>query len=72
MVRWGFELSPGDAGGTVVTQTWQVLPAYADGFAEEEDPGMTLEQRLDLMRALALQGMPETLANVKEEAESAA
>lgn len=74
MVRWGFVLAPaadGDTGsGSEVTQTWEVLPGYVPGFAEEESPGMTLEQRLDLMKALALQGMPETLANVKAEAES--
>jgi hypothetical protein len=80
MVRWGFELAPAKAGGdesgggtstsTEVTQSWEVLPAYVTGFAEEEDPGMTLEQRLDLMQIFALQGMPETLANIKAEAEA--
>lgn len=70
MVRWGFELRPGDTGGGEVTQTWEVLAGYADGFAEEENPGMTLEQRLDLMKALALKGMPETLANIKDDAEA--
>jgi hypothetical protein len=70
MVRWGFELRPGDAGGSEVTQTWEVLAGYADGFAEEENPGMTLGQRLDLMKALALKGMPETLANIKDDAEA--
>jgi hypothetical protein len=81
MVRWGFELVPstggdgsGSGGGarTEVTQSWEVLPAYETGFAEEEDPGMTLEQRLDLMKVFALQGMPETLANIKAEAEAEA
>lgn len=72
MVRWGFELAPSPGGGTELTQTWAVLPAYEDGFAEEEDPGMTLEQRLDFMRAMAEAGMPETLANLKSDAESAA
>ena len=71
MVRWGFVLEPASGGGTEVTQTWEVLPAYADGFATEENPGMTLEQRLDLMKALAESGMPETLANLKRDAESA-
>jgi hypothetical protein len=82
MVRWGFELAPAKAGGdgsssgratsTEVTQSWEVLPAYEIGFGEEEDPGMTLEQRLDLMQVFALQGMPETLANIKAEAEGGA
>lgn len=70
MVRWGFVLEPSPEGGTTVTQTWDVLPGYADGFAEEENPGMTLEQRLDFMKAMAETGMPETLANLKDDAES--
>jgi uncharacterized protein YndB with AHSA1/START domain len=70
MVRWGFVLEPSSGGGTEVTQTWEVLPGYADGFATEEDPGMTLEQRLDFMKAMAETGMPETLANLKRDAES--
>jgi uncharacterized protein YndB with AHSA1/START domain len=70
MVRWGFLLEPSADGGTEVTQTWEVLPGYADGFADEENPGMTLEQRLDFMQAMAEQGMPETLANIKRDAES--
>lgn len=70
MVRWGFVMEPAPAGGTALTQTWDVLPGYVDGFAAEEDPGMTLEQRIDLMRAMAEQGMPETLASLKRDAES--
>jgi hypothetical protein len=46
------------------------LPSYEDAFAEEGDPGMTLEQGLDLMRDLAHSGMPETLANLKQAAEA--
>lgn len=69
MVRWGFQLRPVDV-GTELTQTWEVLPGYADGFAEEDEPGMTLEQRLDLMHGFAESGMPETLANIKRAAES--
>ena len=49
----GFVLEPVSGGGTEVTQTWEVLPAYADGFAAEESPGMTLGQRLDFMKAMA-------------------
>ena len=47
-----------------------MLPGYVDGFAEEEDPAMTLQQRLDLMKKLAERGMPETLAALKLDAES--
>jgi len=69
MVRWGFTLDAAD-GGTLVTQTWEVLPSYEDSFAEEEAPGMTLEQRLDLMQEMASSGMPETLKNLKKVAEA--
>ncbi len=66
----GLFLEPSPGGGTEVTQTWDVLPAYVDGFGAEENPGMTLEQRLDFMKAMAESGMPETLANLNREAES--
>jgi Polyketide cyclase / dehydrase and lipid transport len=70
MVRWGFVLEPASGGGAEVTLTWDVLPGYPDGFAEEEDPGMTLEQRLDFMKAMAEAGMPETVASLKRDAEA--
>ena len=70
MVRWGFTLRPSGEGQTEVTQSWEVLPGYEDGFAEETNPGMTLEQRLGFMQKLALSGMPETLAKLKVAAES--
>jgi hypothetical protein len=68
MVRWAFSLRPA-ATGTEVTESWQVLPGYVDAFAEEEEPRMTLEERLDVMRSMAEQGMPETLAGLKQAAE---
>jgi hypothetical protein len=69
MVRWGFQLEA-TAEGTHVTQSWEVLATYEQSFAEEAEPGMTLEQRLDLMREMARSGMPETLANLKQAAEA--
>jgi hypothetical protein len=71
LVRWGFTLRPADDGGTDVTQTWEVLPGYADGFAREGDAAGDLARRLDGMKAMAETGMPETLAKLKVEAESA-
>jgi uncharacterized membrane protein len=68
-VRWGFHFAPG-ADGTELTQQWEVLPGYADAFAEEDDPGMTLQDRLDLMKTFAESGMPETLENIKRTAEA--
>jgi uncharacterized protein YndB with AHSA1/START domain len=69
LVRWGFALSPTGSGGTEVTQTWEVLPSYAEGFAAEGDAAGDLAQRLDGMKGMAQTGMPETLANLKAEAE---
>ena len=37
LVRWGFTLQRDESGGTEVTQSWEVLPSYADGFAAEGD-----------------------------------
>lgn len=69
LVRWGFTLRAADSGGTEVTQTWEVLPTYADGFAAEGDAAGDLTQRLVGMKAMAETGMPETLTNLKTEAE---
>jgi len=50
-----------------VTQSWEVLPAYPEGLGVDED---SATQVLDMMRQLALQGMPETLAAIKQHAET--
>ena len=69
LVRWGFTLRAAESGGTEVTQTWEVLPAYAAGFAQEGDAAGDFAQRLDGMKGMAEVGMPETLANLKAEVE---
>jgi len=69
LVRWGFTLRPAPSGGTEVTQTWEVLPAYAAGFAQEGDAAGDLARRLDGLKTMAEAGMPETLASLKSEAE---
>ena len=71
LVRWGFTLRPAPSGGTEVTQSWEVLPGYEAGFAQERDAVGDLAQRLDGMQAMAIAGMPETLAGLKSEAEGA-
>ncbi len=68
MVRWGFRFTPADAGGTEVTQSWEVLPTYAEGLGVDEESAVGV---LDMMRDLALQGMPDTLAALKADAEGA-
>jgi hypothetical protein len=69
LVRWGYTFAPVD-GGTSVTETWEVLPGYEQGFAAEGPGGGTLADRLDLMRGLAVDGMRRTLERLKEAAES--
>ena len=66
MVRWAFRFRPVDGGGTEVTQSWEVLPTYAEGLGSDDASAVGV---LDMMKDLALPGMPETLAALKEDAE---
>jgi carbon monoxide dehydrogenase subunit G len=72
LVRWGFQLE-GAGAGTDVTQTWEVLPEYVvfvrAGKPEASDGDIA--SAIDGMKGLALTGMPETLAKLKADAESA-
>lgn len=70
MVRWGFAFERVDA-GTQVIQTWEVLPDYERGFAEEGDGVGSLSDRLDMMQHLAVEGMRTTLERLKAHAEDA-
>lgn len=67
MVRWSYSFRPLDDGGTEVTQSWAVLPTYAEGLGVDEDSAIGV---LDMMKDLALSGMPETLAALKADVES--
>ena len=67
MVRWGFELRPVAGGATEVTQTWQVLPDYGSGLGLDE---AATRDVLEMMKDAALQGIPQTLAALKADAES--
>jgi uncharacterized membrane protein len=69
MVRWSFRFRPADGDRTEVTQSWEVLPGYADGLGVDED---SARQVLDMMKGMALEGMPETLAALKRDAEAGA
>lgn len=66
LVRWGYTFTPaGD--GTDVTETWEVLPAYPD-FTRSGNPDMTdddLAARIEGMAAMARDGIPATLAQLK-------
>jgi len=52
-------------------QSWLVLPTYAAGFEAEGPDRGELRDRLDLMQAMAEQGMPETLDGLRRAAEAA-
>jgi len=71
MVRWGFLLRATSPTTTEVTQTWEVLPGYVDGFAAEGPEAGELKDRLDFMKAMAERGMPETLESIRQAAERA-
>jgi uncharacterized membrane protein len=68
MVRWGFHFEPTGSGTTTVTQSWEVLPTYADGLGTDEAGARGV---LDMMQDMAVSGMPETLSALKAEAERA-
>lgn len=70
LVRWGFAFEPLADDRTAVTQSWEVLPTYAAGFAAEGPDAGELADRLDFMQGMAETGLPETLAALKQEAEA--
>ena len=67
MVKWGFHFRPLDDSRTEVTQTWEALPSYAEGLGLDDESATGV---LDMMKGLALEGMPATLAALKSDAES--
>ena len=67
MVRWGFLFETIAGGSTEVTQTWEVLPDYADGLGVDDESAVGV---LKMMKNAALEGMPQTLAALKADAES--
>lgn len=68
-VRWGFVLEPVDGGGTVLTQTWEVLPDYATAWEVDGHSLDDLPAVLDLLKGMAETGMAETVAGIKQAAE---
>ena len=67
LVRWGFRFRPLADARTEVTQTWSVQPTYAEGLGVDEESALGV---LEMMKGLALPGMPETLAALKADAEA--
>jgi len=66
-VRWGYTFTAVD-GGTLVTESWEFLPAGLTMF--EERFGADAEAQVAERRRLAHSGMPATLAALKRAAES--
>lgn len=68
LVRWGFILDPAGAGATTLTETWEFLP---DGIAFfEEKFGDAAAAQIADRTQQALDGIPRTLAAIKQIAES--
>jgi hypothetical protein len=67
LVEWGYQFRPAD-GGTEVTETWQVLPAYPD-FLRTRVPEEEIKARIDDRETAARDGIAATLANLKAIAE---
>lgn len=68
LVRWGYTLEE-EAGGTKVTESWQILPAYP-AFVSGGDENFDVKGRVDGMAQMAKEGIGTTLANLKRLAES--
>ena len=68
LVRWGYTFRAVD-GGTEVTESWEVLPGYGD-YITGLVPDMDVVQYLDGVKPVTQQGMAETLAALKDVAES--
>jgi hypothetical protein len=69
LVRWGYTFMPVGDGTTTITESWQVLDAYAD-FIAKVAPGVDVIADLDGVRAPTAAGMAQTLASLKAAAES--
>ena len=68
LVRWGYAFEPA-TGGTRVTESWQVLPAYP-GFVTSGNPYADVAARIEGMAQMARDGIRDTLANLKRVAEA--
>lgn len=67
LVRWGYTLTPAGA-GTTLTESWDFLPEGIAMFEEKYGDGAEI-QIADRTRQ-ALDGIPKTLASIKQIAES--
>ena len=67
LVRWGYGFAD-IGGGTEVTESWQVLPAYPD-FVRDGNENVDVKARIDGMAQMAREGITATLASLKRIAE---
>lgn len=68
LVRWSYTFVK-EPRGTVVTESWQVLPAYPV-FVSAGNEDVDVKARIDGMALMAKDGIGATLANLKRIAES--
>jgi len=68
LVRWAYALEEKD-GETMVTESWQVLPAYPD-YVTADNPTADVAACIDGFVALTQAGLRDTLANLKRVAEA--
>jgi len=68
LVRWSYTFEP-EAGGTTVSESWQVLPAYPD-LLRARDKDVDLNARLDSTARRTRDSIKATLANLKRVAEA--
>lgn len=68
-VRWGYTFTEQD-GGTLLTESWDFLPAGLVGFADRY--GADAEAQIADRTAAARSGIPATLAAIKRAAEHGA
>ena len=66
-VRWNYTFAPVD-GGTELTESWHFLPTGIAGFQQKY--GDDAENQIGNRAAAAYRGIPETLAAIKQAAES--
>lgn len=66
LARWGYRLRPVEA-GTDLTEYWEFLPAGLARFAERY--GADADAEIDQRTAAAREGIPRTLAALKQIAE---
>ena len=67
LVRWSYLLEPCDE-GTLLTETWDFLPAGLAFFAQKY--GADVDAQIEDRRRSAYEGIPRTLAAVKAVAEA--